>query len=141
MVANGFRHPNNAAMASAPLADLLLVTHVAIVLFIVGGLVAIVLGGVLGWNWVRFFWWRVLHLAAMGFVAVGAVVGWICPLTVWEDALRRSAGETAYGMGFVQYWLERLLYHDWPDWVFTVLYLAVFGAILLAWWLVPPRRS
>ena len=128
-------------MASALLADLLLVAHVAVVVFIVGGLLAIVLGGVLGWNWVRGFWWRVLHLAAMGFVAVGAVVGWICPLTVWEDALRRRAGEAAYGMGFVQYWLERLLYHDWPDWVFTVLYLVVFGAILAAWWLVPPRRS
>ena len=73
--------------------------------------------------------------------AVGAVVGWICPLTVWEDALRRRGGESGYGMGFVQYWLERLLYHDWPDWAFTVLYLAVFGAILAAWWLVPPRRS
>jgi hypothetical protein len=127
-------------MAGALLADLILVTHVAIVLFIVGGLVAIAIGGVLGWGWVRQFTWRVLHLAAMGFVAVGAVVGWICPLTVWEDALRRRTGEAGYGTGFVQYWLERLLYHDWPDWVFTVLYLAVFGAILLGWWLVPPRR-
>jgi hypothetical protein len=127
-------------MTSALLADLLLVAHVAVVLFIVGGLAAIAVGGVLGWGWVRGFRWRALHLAAMGFVAVGAVVGWICPLTVWEDALRRRAGETAYGTGFVQYWLERLLYHDWPDWVFTALYLAVFGAILLAWRLVPPRR-
>jgi hypothetical protein len=128
-------------MASALLADLLLVAHVAVVLFIVGGLALIAVGGALGWGWVRLFWWRVLHLAAMGFVAVGAVVGWICPLTVWEDALRRRAGETGYGTGFVQYWLERVLYHDWPDWVFTVLYLAVFGAILAVWWLVPPRRS
>ena len=127
-------------MAGALLADLILVTHVAIVLFIVGGLVAIAIGGVLGWGWVRRLWWRVLHLAAMGFVAVGAVVGWICPLTVLEDALRRRAGESGYGMGFVQYWLERLLYHDWPDWAFTVLYMTVLGAILLAWRLVPPRR-
>jgi len=123
------------------LADLLLVAHVAIVLFIVGGLVAIAVGGPLGWGWVRGFRWRVLHVIAMGFVAIGAVAGRICPLTVWEDALRRRAGESGYGMGFVQYWLERLLYHDWPDWAFTVLYLAVFGAILAAWWLVPPRRS
>ena len=128
-------------MSSALLADLLLLLHVAIVLFIVGGLVAIAVGGPLGWGWVRGFRWRVLHVIAMGFVAIGAVAGWICPLTVWEDALRRRAGESGYGMGFVQYWLERLLYHDWPDWAFTVLYLAVFGAILAAWWLVPPRRS
>ena len=128
-------------MSPGLLADLLLVAHVGIVLFIVGGLLAIAAGGALHWKWVRAFSWRVLHLGAMGFVAVGAVVGWICPLTVWEDALRRRAGESGYGIGFVQYWLERLLYHDWPDWAFTVLYLMVFGAILAAWWLVPPRRS
>ena len=128
-------------MSSALLADLLLILHVAIVLFIVGGLVATAVGGPLGWGWVRGFRWRVLHVIAMGFVATGALVGWICPLTIWEDALRRRAGEAEYGTGFVQYWLERLLYHDWPDWVFTVLYLAVFGAILAAWRLVPPRRS
>ena len=127
-------------MSARLLADLLLILHVAVVLFIAGGLVAIAVGGALGWRWVRLFWWRVLHLAAMGFVAAGAVIGWICPLTVWEDALRRRVGETGYGTGFVQYWLERLLYHDWPDWAFTVLYLTVFGAILLAWWRVPPRR-
>jgi hypothetical protein len=127
-------------MASALLADLLLVAHVAVVVFIVGGLALIAVGGALEWGWVRLFWWRVLHLAAMGFVAVGAVVGWVCPLTVWEDALRRRAGEAEYGTGFVQYWLERLLYHDWPGWAFTVLYLVVFGAILAAWRLVPPRR-
>ena len=128
-------------MATAVLADLILVAHVAVVLFVVGGLSAIAIGGARGWGWVRQFWWRALHLTAMAFVAVGAVVGWVCPLTVWEDALRRRTGETEYGTGFVQYWLERLLYHDWPDWVFTVLYLAVFGAILAAWRLVPPRRS
>jgi hypothetical protein len=127
-------------MSGAVLADLLLVLHVGVVLFIVGGLVAIALGGALGWGWVRILWWRVLHLVAMGFVAVGAVVGWVCPLTVWESALRRRSGGTGYEVGFVQYWLERLLYHDWPGWAFTALYVAVFGLILLAWRLVPPRR-
>ena len=125
---------------SGLLADLLLVLHVGVVLFVVGGLVATAVGGLCGWQWVRRFWWRVLHLAAMGFVAVGAVVGWVCPLTVWESALRRRAGETGYEVGFVQHWLERLLYHDWPGWAFTMLYLVVFGLIVLAWRLVPPRR-
>lgn len=127
-------------MSSALLADLVLVVHVAVVLFIIGGLGAIAIGGLLRWRWVRAFGWRALHAAAMGFVAFGAVVGWVCPLTVWEDALRRRAGEAVYGTGFVQYWLERLLYHDWPAWVFTALYLTVFALVVLAWRLVPPRR-
>ena len=128
-------------MSSALLADLVLAVHVAVVLFVVGGLGAIALGGPLGWQWVRGFAWRAAHAAAIGFVALGAVVGWVCPLTVWEDALRRRAGEAAYGTGFVQYWLERFLYHDWPGWVFTALYLAVLALVLIGWRLVPPRRT
>ena len=54
-------------MAAGVLADLILVAHTVVVLFIVGGLLAIAAGGALGWGWVRWFTWRVLHLVAMGF--------------------------------------------------------------------------
>lgn len=127
-------------MSAVLLADLLLLAHVVVVLFITGGLVVIGVGGFRSWGWVRGFRWRLLHLAAMGFVALGAVVGRVCPLTVWESALRQRAGQPGYEVGFVQHWLERILYHDWPEWVFTLLYLIVFGLILLAWRRVPPRR-
>ena len=68
------------------LADLILIAHGAVVLFIVAGLPAIWIGASCGWRWVRNFWFRVAHLAAIVFVAAEALLGIACPLTVWEAA-------------------------------------------------------
>jgi len=47
------------------LADVVLVVHFAFVLFVVGGLALIWIGGAAGWQWVRGFWFRAAHLAAI----------------------------------------------------------------------------
>jgi hypothetical protein len=83
-------------------ADALLVLHFAIVVFIVGGLVLTWIGGALGWRWVRNPRFRWTHLAAIAFVALEAIIGMTCPLTVWEDALR-GAGS---GESFVGRWVR-----------------------------------
>ncbi len=118
------------------IADLLVVVHFAIVLFIVGGLLAVWLGAVLGWRWVRNPWFRILHLAAIGYVAIEALLGVACPLTAWEDVLRGGARPDS----FVGRWVRRLLYYDAPEWVFTVAYVAWALATLATLRLVPPRR-
>ena len=118
------------------MADLLVVVHFAIVLFIVGGLIAVWLGAALGWRWVRNRWFRYLHLAAIGYVALEALAGIACPLTVWEDLLRGGARADS----FVGRWVRRLLYYDAPEWVFTVAYVAWALATLATLRLVPPRR-
>ena len=118
------------------MADLLVVVHFAIVLFIVGGLLAVWLGAALGWRWVRHPGLRYVHLAAIGFVAAEALVGMACPLTVWEDLLRGGARPDS----FVGRWVRRLLYYDAPEWVFTLAYLAWALATLATLRLVPPRR-
>jgi uncharacterized protein DUF2784 len=118
------------------LADLVLVLHFAYVLFVVGGLFAIWLGYALGWRWVRNWWFRVLHFAAIGLVAIEAVVGAMCPLTVLEDWLR--PGEETGG-SFVQRWLHMLLFYDWPLWVFTALYLGFAAVVALTFVVLPPR--
>ena len=58
------------------------------------GLVAILLGGWRKWRWVRNFWFRLLHFLMIAVVVVESLVGIVCPLTDWEDALREKAGET-----------------------------------------------
>ena len=126
----------------AILADLVLTVHVAFVLFIVGGLLLIWIGGVAGWRWIRNRWFRYLHLGAMGIVLIETLIGMICPLTEWEAALRHRAGQEAYGDAtFMQYWLQRLLYWDWTPTTFTVVYASVFVAVLASIWLFPPSRS
>ncbi len=119
------------------IADLLVVVHFAIVLFIVGGLLAVWVGAGLGWRWVRNPWFRYLHLAAIAYVAVEAVLGIACPLTVWEDVLRGGARPDS----FVGRWVRRLVYYDAPEWVFTTAYVAWTLATLATLWLVPPRRK
>ncbi len=118
------------------MADLVLVVHFAIVLFIVGGLLAAWMGAALGWRWVRNPWFRYLHLAAIGFVAAEALVGMACPLTVWEDLLRGGARADS----FLGRWVRRMLFYDAPQWVFTAAYVAWALATLATLRLVPPRR-
>jgi hypothetical protein len=66
------------------LADVVLVVHFAVVVFVVGGLPLIVVGNLRGWLWVDDFRFRVAHLAAIVFVAAQAWLGRICPLTTLE---------------------------------------------------------
>jgi hypothetical protein len=119
------------------LADAILAVHAAFVAFVVVGLPAIWIGLALGRPFARHRGFRLLHLAAIAYVVAESLLGIACPLTVWEDALRGTSGEP----GFVERWLHRVLFWDWPPWVFTTLY-AAFGALVAATWIVfPPRRK
>ena len=119
------------------LADALLVLHFAIATFIVGGLILTLAGAAAGWRWVRNPVFRWLHLAAIAFVAIEALAGIACPLTVWEDLLRGGARPDS----FVGRWLAHLLYYRAPEWVFTTAYLAWAAATLVTLRLVPPHAG
>ena len=118
------------------LADLILIAHFAFVLFVVGGLPAIWIGAAVGWRWVRNFWFRMAHLAAIFFVAAEALIGTVCPLTEWEDALRGAHRDKS----FIARWLHRVLFYSFPEWVFTIAYVLFALAVALTLWLIPPRR-
>lgn len=121
------------------LADLILIIHALFGVFVVTGLIMILIGGVLRWSWVRNPWFRLLHLIAIGFVVIQTWLGAICPLTIWENALRKNAGESGYQGSFISYWLETILYYQFPQWVFAVVY-SLFGLLVLAsWFWVRPR--
>jgi hypothetical protein len=123
------------------LADLIVVIHLAYVSFVVFGLLAILVGALLGWSWVRNIWFRVIHLTAIGIVVAEALAGIPCPLTIWEKQLRNIAGQTGYTGDFIGYWAHQFLFYRADPWVFTVGY-AVFGlAVLAAFVLAPPLRS
>ncbi len=124
----------------ALLADALLTLHFGVVLFVVGGQVVVLIGGPLGWTLVRRFGLRLVHLALMGFIALQTWLGELCPLTVWEQALRARAGQTAYGESFIEHWLSRLLFFEAPWWVFVAAYSAFFALVVFSWWRWPPRR-
>ena len=84
------------------LADLVFLAHLAFVVFVV-------LGGIAVWRRPKLAW---LHVPAFAWGALIEFAGWICPLTPWEQALRRLAGEKGYSGGFVEHYVFPLLYPE-----------------------------
>jgi polyferredoxin len=121
------------------LADAVLALHVAIVVFVVGGLVVIVIGNLRAWPWVNAAWFRLSHLIAIAVVVAEAWLGTVCPLTSLEMSLREKARATTYAGSFVEHWLQRILYYDAPAWVFTLGYSLFALAVVATWWYFPPR--
>jgi hypothetical protein len=129
----------NDALPYQLLADLVLSLHVAIVVFVVGGLVFIIVGNLRAWPRANALWFRGAHLAAILVVVAEAWVGAVCPLTTFEMWLRTKARTTTYAGSFIEHWLQRILYYDAPAWVFAFAY-SLFGLVVVAtWWYFPPK--
>jgi Protein of Unknown function (DUF2784) len=123
------------------LADAVLIIHFGVVLFVVGGLVVVVIGNWLGWRWVNGWWFRLAHLAAIVFVVVQTWLGQYCPLTVLESWLRLRAGLASYEKSFIEHWVQRIIFHEAPLWVFALGYTVFALFVVLAWLRFPPRRN
>ncbi|MDI1274510.1 DUF2784 domain-containing protein [Polaromonas sp.] len=122
------------------LADIVLALHVAVVAFVVGGLLLVLAGNLWGWRWVNALWFRLAHVGAIVFVVVQTWLGMLCPLTTLELWLRAQAGVAGYGGGFIEHWLQRVLYYEAPWWVFAVAY-SLFGLLVVAAWVrFPPGK-
>jgi hypothetical protein len=81
-------------------ADALLLAHFAFVAFVA-------LGGTLVLRWPKLAW---VHVPAALWGALVELLGWVCPLTPLEVALRRSAGDAGYSGGFIEHYLVAALY-------------------------------
>ena len=119
------------------LADLVLLVHFAFVLFVVGGLGLIWVGAAAGWNWIRNRRFRIAHLAAIVIVAGEAIAGVWCPLTLWEAQLRGAQAEKS----FVAHWIHRVMFYDFPEWVFTAAYVLFALLVVASWRFVRPVQG
>lgn len=82
------------------LADVVLVVHLAFVVFVL-------CGWLLVWKW-RWIAW--LHLPAVAWGAVVEYTGWICPLTPLENWLREQGGRIGDERDFIARYLLPILY-------------------------------
>ena len=121
------------------LADAIVIVHAAYVAFVVGGLAAILIGAALQWRWTRSLAFRISHLAAIALVCLESIVGVMCPLTTLEDSIRSRAGAASYPGDFIGYWAHRLIFYNFPTWVFTTSYIAFVAIVAITFFLIPPR--
>ena len=114
--------------------------HFAVVVFNVFWLAAVPLGAWLGWPFVRNYWWRAAHIAALILVAAQAVAGRLCFLTILQDYLQGRAGDVS-PPSLITRIVMRAIYWPLPDWVFAPLYVLALVLAALLWICVPPRRA
>lgn len=122
------------------LADTILVIHFSLVVFVVLGLLAIVVGRLIGWIWIYGRTFRISHLLVIGIVIAQAWLGRLCPLTILESFLRGKAGQAGYSETFVGYWLHRILFFNAQPWVFTLIY-TVFGGLVFLFWAIDRKKA
>lgn len=90
-------------------------------------LVYVVLGGFVAWRWPRSL---AAHVAVLAWGLAGLAVPVACPLTGLENELRRLAGKPPLRSGFIDHYVEGVL---WPQ-RFTPLVRAAIAVLVLASW-------
>lgn len=98
------------------LADVVVVVHLAFLVFVA-------VGGLLAWRWPGLLW---LHVPALVWGLLSITVGLSCPLTSVEKHLRHAAGEEGYAGGFVDRYVEDVVYPG----ELTALLRAVAAAVV-----------
>jgi len=121
------------------LADVLVVFHAAFVGFVVFGQLAIVIGIICRWQWVRNFWFRTIHLLCIGYVAMESLVGLACPLTIWEQELRNLAGQPNPEGSFVGRLVHTLMFCHVEEWILDYTHIGFGVLVLLTFVLARPR--
>ncbi len=87
-------------MIYSTLAELVIVIHLAFILFaVLGGLLVL-----------RHKGYALLHLPACLWAALVELAGWLCPLTPLENWLRAQGGGLPYRSGFIERYLLPLIY-------------------------------
>lgn len=98
-------------------ADLVVLIHFCFILFVT-------FGGFLVIKWRKLIW---LHLPAAVWGALIEFYGWVCPLTILENQLRKSSGGS-YSSGFIEHYLIPLIY---PEGLTRDIQLLMGAAVVL----------
>jgi hypothetical protein len=124
----------------AVLADAVVTVHFCYVAFTIGGELLILLGGLFRWGWVRHVTFRIVHLASVVLVAIEAIGGAQCPLTIWECRLRMMAGQRVEAqIGFIARLVRSVIFFSFPAWVFLAAYVGFALLVGATLFVVAPK--
>jgi hypothetical protein len=93
----------------------------------------VVFGGFLAWRWPRAIW---PHLAAVAWAVALVGLRLDCPLTYLQDWARQQAGQPKLGRGFIDQYVEGVLYPA----RYTVAVQVLVAAAVTGSWLMAARR-
>ena len=114
-------------------ADAVLLFHLAFILYVVLGALLVA----------RYRWTILIHLPVAAWGAAVELSGAICPLTYWENALRRRAGQAGYTESFIEHYVWPAIY---PSGLTRSMQIALAGIVVIvngsvyAWLLVRNGR-
>lgn len=123
-------------MAYHALSNLVLIIHLAFVLFVV-------LGGFLVLKWKSLAW---LHVPAFLWGALIELAGWVCPLTPLENWLREKGSGLVYRTDFIEHYILSLLYPTIltrSSQIFLGLFVLIVNLGLYGWilWRTAPKKA
>lgn len=108
-----------------------MVLHLAFIAFVVLGALLVF----------RYRWIIYLHIPAAAWGVFIEISGRVCPLTILENSLRRSAGESGYAESFVEHYVMPIIYPAGLNRsvqfaiasIVFVINIAIYGW-LIHWW-------
>ena len=109
------------------MADLILIVHFSIVIFVTASFALVPVGCILGWEWPKNKKFRVIHLGLIVIITLETFIGMTCPLTALENSLR-DEGESRT---FIGYWVNELIYWDLNVTFFIALYFAIIYTLMV----------
>ncbi len=88
------------------LADTVVIVHFSFIVFVA-------VGALLAWRWPGLV---SAHAVALAWGVGTVIIGFPCPLTALEKGLRSLAGDQAYAGGFIDHYLEGVVYPGQYTW-------------------------
>ena len=117
--------------------NLIIFIHFLIVLFITFLLFFIPIGYKFSWKFMRNKKLRLSHFLLMSFVTIETILGIACPLTTIENHL----SDNKYDKTFISFWMEKVIYWDFPSSFFIILYSACLTWVIIMWKIYPPQKK
>jgi len=118
------------------LADIILIIHFGLIIFVKSFFFLVPLGSKYKWKWLQNKRLRFIHLGLILVITTETVFGIVCPLTTIENFLRG----VYISNSFLTTWLYKIIFWDLPRQFFIVLYILCFGWTLLMWKIFPIKN-
>ena len=116
------------------IADIILLIHFLIIIFVVSLFIFIPVGYKFNWKFLKNKIIRVVHISLMTIVTIESLIGVHCPLTVLENKFRG----VLYHTSLISRILKEIVFWQFPSYFFLIAYILCLFLTIFLWWRYPP---